>query len=95
LGNLGWVYGSTGRTADALRLVEELRERAQQAYVPAWSFAVIYQALAESDKAFDWFEKAIDDREPLMLQFTVHPNYDSLRAHSRYPALLRKMNLEP
>jgi TolB-like protein/tetratricopeptide (TPR) repeat protein len=95
LGNLGWVYGSTGRTADALRLVEELRERAQQAYVPAWSFAVIYQALGESDKAFDWFEKAIDDREPLMLQFTVHPNYDSLRAHSRYPALLRKMNLEP
>jgi serine/threonine protein kinase/tetratricopeptide (TPR) repeat protein len=93
VGNLGWVYGSTGRTADALKLLDELRARAQQGYVPSWSFAVIYQALGEMDNAVDWFEKAIDDHEPLMLQFNVHPNYDPMRSHPRYPALLRKMNL--
>jgi len=95
LTGLGWVYGSTGRAAEALKLLEELQERAQEAYVPSWSFGVIYQALGEMDKAFDWFEKAVDDHEPLMLQFNVHPNYDPLRTHTRYPALLRRMNLEP
>jgi len=95
LGNLGWAYASTGRTAEALKLLEELQDRAQQQYTPSWSFAVIYQGLGEMDKAFDWFEKAVDERDPLMLHVHVHPNYDPLHTHPRYPALLRKMNLEP
>jgi serine/threonine protein kinase/Tfp pilus assembly protein PilF len=95
LGNLGWAYASTGRTAEALKLLEELQERAQKQYTPSWSFAVIYSGLGEMDKAFDWFEKAVDEHDPLMLHFHVHPNYDPLRTHPRYLALLRKMNLEP
>ena len=95
LGNLGWANASTGRTAEARKLLEELQERAQTQYVPSWSFAVIHSGLGEMDKAFDWFEKAVDEREPLMLHIHVHPNYDSLRTHPRYRALLRKMNLEP
>ena len=47
------------------------------------------------EEAFDWFERAVDEREPLMLHCHVHPNYDPLRTHPRYSALLRKMNLEP
>jgi hypothetical protein len=46
------------------------------------------------DKAFDWFEKAVDEHDPLMLHFHVHPNYDYLRSQPRYHSLLRKMNLE-
>jgi TolB-like protein/Tfp pilus assembly protein PilF len=95
LGNLGWAYASTGRTAEAQKLLEELRERAQQQYTPSWSFAVIYSGLGEMDNAFDWFEKAVEEHDPLMLHFHVHPNYDPLHTHPRYQALLRKMNLEP
>jgi serine/threonine protein kinase/Tfp pilus assembly protein PilF len=95
LGSLGWVYASTGRTAEALKLLEELQARAQEQYTPSWSFAVIYQGLGEMDKAFDWFEKAVDEREPLMLHIHVHPNYDPLHTHPRYSALLQKMNLKP
>jgi eukaryotic-like serine/threonine-protein kinase len=95
LGNLGCVYASTGRAAEALKLLGELQERAQRTYVPSWSFAVIYGGLGEMDRAFDWFEKAVEEHEPLMHQFNVHPNYDPLRTYPRYKALLRKMNLEP
>ncbi|MGE5360143.1 MAG: protein kinase domain-containing protein [Bacteroidales bacterium] len=94
LGNLGWTYAATGRARDALTRLEELRGRSATTYVPSWSFAVIHQGLGEMDRAFDWFEQAVDEHEPLMLQFNVHPNYDPLRTHPRYPALLRKMNLE-
>jgi serine/threonine protein kinase/Tfp pilus assembly protein PilF len=95
LGSLGWACALTGRTGEALKLLEELQERAQKQYTPSFSFAVIYSGLGEMDKAFDWFEKAVDEHDPLMLHFHVHPNYDPLRTHPRYLALLRKMNLEP
>jgi serine/threonine-protein kinase len=95
LGGLGWAYAQTGRRGEALELLEELHERAQHGYTPSWSFAVIHSGLGEMDKAFDWFEKAIDEHEPLMLHVDVHPNYDPLHTHPRYRALLRKMNMEP
>jgi eukaryotic-like serine/threonine-protein kinase len=95
LGSLGWAYGVVGRTAEASKLLAELQERAHREYIPFWSFAVIHVGLGEVDRACDWFEKAIDEHEPVMLHARVHPNYDRLRAHPRYPDLLRKMNLEP
>jgi len=76
-------------------MLEELRERAHTQYVPSRSSAVICLGLGEMEEAFDWFERAVDEREPLMLHCHVHPNYDPLRTHPRYSALLRKMNLEP
>jgi len=96
LGALGWAYALAGRAGEASKLLAELQERAQKEYVSFWSFAVIYLGLGEMDKAFDWFEKAIDEHDPLMLDFHVQPNYyDPLHTHPRYSALLRKMNLEP
>jgi hypothetical protein len=32
-------------------------------YTPSWCFAVTYSGLGETDKAFDWFEKAVDDHD--------------------------------
>ena len=95
LGGLGWIYAHVGRTGEATKILEELRERARTQYVTSWSLATVYSGLGEMDSAFDWYEKAIDEREPLMLHIHIHPNYDPLRAHPRYKALLRKMNLEP
>jgi adenylate cyclase len=93
LGNLGWAYASTGRTAEAVKLLEELHERAQRHYTPSWSVAVISQGLGEMDEALGWFEKALEEHDPLMLHVHVHPNHDPARTHPRYPVLLRKMNL--
>jgi hypothetical protein len=47
------------------------------------------------DNAFDWCEKAIDAREPLITHLGVNPIFDSLRSYPRYQTLLRKMNLQP
>lgn len=81
--------GTASARANALMLSPSGR------YVPSWSFVVIHAGLGEWDNAFDWFERAIDEHEPLMLHFHVHPNYGPLHAHPRFPAQMRKMNLEP
>jgi len=93
LAMLGTACARAGRLGEAQKLLEELDELAQKTYVPAFTFGYIYPALGEIDKGFDWLEKAVDERDGLILHLHIDPSHDSLRSHPRYPALLRKMNL--
>jgi serine/threonine protein kinase/Tfp pilus assembly protein PilF len=95
LGTLGCAYALSGRIGQAQKLLEELQELAKKAYVQPWSFAAIYVGLGEIDRCFDWLEKMVDEREPLMFEFPVNVAFYPLRSHPRYRALLRKMNLDP
>jgi eukaryotic-like serine/threonine-protein kinase len=97
LGMLGYVYAQANRIADAQKLLGDLEELAQRAYVPTGSFGLIYLGLGEDDKFFDLCEKAIDEDErdvAILLVIRTMPVL-RLRHHPRYHALLRKMNLEP
>jgi hypothetical protein len=78
---------------EAKRLLKELEEIIQKTYVLPSAIARIYLGLGESDKDFDWFDKAIDDHDSATLHPPVYPIFDPLRAHPCYHALLRKMNL--
>jgi Fanconi anemia group M protein len=49
--------------------------------------------LAPADRAFEWMEKAIEVRDPLIFPIKTFPHLDPLRADPRFGALLRKMNL--
>jgi serine/threonine protein kinase/tetratricopeptide (TPR) repeat protein len=96
LGAMANRHASAGRRSEAQKLLEEMEERARVAHVPPHCFAWAYMGLGETDKVFDWVNKAVDDREPLLIgHFNHEPLYDPLRSDPRYGALLRKMNLEP
>ena len=95
LGYLGRTYALQGRTAEATKLLEELQELEQKVCVPPSSFGCIYMGLGKIEKALDWFEKAIDERDSWIFHLGVQPVWDPLRSHPRYHALLCKMNLEP
>jgi tetratricopeptide (TPR) repeat protein len=92
--NLGWAYATAGRTQEARNLLNDMHELVQKEYVPAIVFACIYAGLGENHIAFDWFEKAVNDRDSMMHIILWDPALDPLRSHLRYHALLRKMNLE-
>jgi serine/threonine protein kinase/Flp pilus assembly protein TadD len=95
LGSLGFIYARMGRTTEAQRLLEELYGLMQKSYVSGNTIGTIYFGLGEIDKAFDWFEKGVEERHSMILFFYPLPFFDPLRSHPRYKALLRKMNLEP
>jgi Flp pilus assembly protein TadD len=96
VGNLGKVYGLAGRTAEARRLLEELRARRRSTYVPASAFVLVHGGLGERDEALEWIARGIEEHDPiLMTSLKISPSYDPLRSHPAYQALLRKMNLEP
>jgi hypothetical protein len=92
---LGLAYGRAGRVAEAQKILAELRDLAQRAYVSPSTFVLIHLGLGELYKALDWTEKAIDECDSIMFLLPFNPIFDSLRSHPRYKVLLRKMNLEP
>jgi hypothetical protein len=57
--------------------------------------ALIYMGLREKDKAFEWLEKAYEDRDTHMANVKVDPWLDPLRSDPRFQNLLRRMNFPP
>ena len=46
------VFGVSGRSAEAQRVVAELKELTRRRYVPPLYFAVVYMCLGDKDRAF-------------------------------------------
>jgi tetratricopeptide (TPR) repeat protein len=99
LSGLGYAYAVAGRKADAQRTLDQLNTISNQKYVPEEYKARIYVGLGQKDKAFEWLEKAFEDRSigtfPISYALTVDPIFDPLRSDPRFADLLRRMNLQP
>ena len=65
-----------------------------KSYVTPFSRALVYIGLGDFDAAFEWLDRAVDERDLHILHLTVKPVYDPIRADPRFHALLRKMKLE-
>ena len=55
--------------------------------------AQVYAYRAERDKAFEWLERSIAQKDPGMVNLKTDPLLANLRSDPRFKALLRKMNL--
>ncbi len=91
---MAWGLAMTGRRAEAEALLPALIERPPQREMGggASSMAQIYAALGDADRAFDWLDKALEQREILVTLSRVDPSFDSLRADPRFRDLLRRIN---
>lgn len=89
---LGYVYGVSGDSAKARRIIDELMHPAPGSYVWASSVACVYAGLNDKDKAFEWLNKALlDDHSGAVIN--VDPPFQNLRGDPRYKDLRRRMNL--
>ena len=93
LGWLGLALAGSGDTSEAQALLGRLRAIASSGYVPATDFAWTYLGLGEVDEALIWMDRAIDERDPMMIPIKSYPFLDPLRGNLRFHALMRKMNL--
>ena len=79
LTGLGYSYAVTGRRAGAQKVLDELNGLSNHEYVsPVWKMK-IYAGLKEKDKAFEWLEKAYEDRSIVSVGFIkTNPMFDPL-----------------
>ena len=94
LGVLGYSYGLMGRTSEAQNLLAELEKGSTPGYLSSFSVALIYVGLGETDRAFEWLEKAYEERSSPLRHLKVDPLFDKLRSDPRFTVILRRMGLE-
>ena len=93
MGVLARAYGHAGRRADALRLINELKQRRQKGYVPSAPFVQAYIGLGDYDEVFTWFERAYRERSNILMWTKVEPFPDPLRKDPRFIDLIRRVGL--
>ena len=78
-----------------MNMLRELEERSKQKFIPKNTIAIIYAALGEIYKAFEFFEKAYQERaEGLLWNHKRFPDLHGIHLDPRYTALRKKMGLE-
>ena len=90
---MGHVYATAGRTADARRVLGQLKELSGKRYVSAYNMGVLYAGLGERDEAFRWLEKVEEDRSEWFALINVDPRLDGLHGDARFAGILRKVGL--
>ena len=93
LGTLAETYGLAGRRTEARKLVDEMLAMARQRYVPAIAFTHAYIGLGESDRIFEWLEKAYQQREQGIAWLAIWENNGPHRSDPRFRELLRRAGL--
>jgi TolB-like protein/Tfp pilus assembly protein PilF len=87
----GFDLAVRANTANQLERLNERLERGD--YVPAIYFARAYTRLGKTNQAFEWLEKACEERNVFPLLIHADPLYEGLKPNSRYAELLRRFNL--
>lgn len=95
LGALGFAYALDGGSDRARTVLEELERMAESVYVGATNFAMIHAGLGDRDQAFEWLERAFQERDMALVHVGDDVFYDPLRSDPRLGDLLGRMGLEP
>ena len=79
------VYAMMGRQREAREIVSGVKAR-------AFEIAGVYTALGDNDQAFKILQKAVEERDTLVVFVKEDPDFDSLHSDPRWKELLRRMN---
>ena len=90
---LGQAYAAAGRVAEADAVLAEMTERSTREYIAPIYFLDICCVLGRVDEACDWLDRAYEDGNGFLVKLGVAAEYDGLRDHPRFRAVLDKMHL--
>jgi TolB-like protein/tetratricopeptide (TPR) repeat protein len=93
LGYLGYVYAAAGKNDEARKVLEELKELSKTRYVSPYNSACIYAGLNDKDQAFEWLERAYQERSSFITLLKSETVFDNLQPDPRFKDLLKRMNL--
>jgi TolB-like protein/Flp pilus assembly protein TadD len=92
---LGRAYAIGGNKPDAMRICDQLEKESKSKYVSAYWMATLQVGLANKGAAFQWLEKAYEERSGGMIWLSVDPRMDGLRSDARFATLLDRLGVRP
>ena len=86
-------YARWGKDAEAHAAIRELDTIKSLRNVPPTRYALVYTALGNKDAAFEWLNRAYDERDIQVAYVNVNPFYDSLRDDPRFAQFVERLGL--
>jgi tetratricopeptide (TPR) repeat protein len=93
LAMMGRVYATSGRKAEAQKLLAEINGMSPQSYVSPYDLAILYVGLGDKDKALEQLNKAYEERAGWIIYLKVEPIFDPIRDDQRVKDLIVRMKL--
>jgi TolB-like protein/DNA-binding winged helix-turn-helix (wHTH) protein/Tfp pilus assembly protein PilF len=94
IAGLAHVYATSGKKAEAEKIVGDLQRESKTGYVSPYMIAAICSGLGQKDKAFEFLEKAYQEKSPDIAYFIkADLRMDPLRSDPRFQDLLRRIRL--
>ncbi len=90
---LGWAYARGGQSAEATKVLEDLRQRAQSVYVSPVLLAQLMLGLGEKKEALVYLDQARRVRAADLVWLKVRPVFDDLREEPRFIQLCKEIGL--
>jgi serine/threonine-protein kinase len=90
---VGQIYSLAGRTAEARQVLEEVLRSPAENRSTAYDIGVVYLLLGEPDPAFEWLEKAFQERDTKLPYLKSQPGVEPYLKDSRFLEFLHRMNI--
>jgi tetratricopeptide (TPR) repeat protein len=92
---LAHTYGTAKKTKEALEILDSLTELAKQKYVAPYFLAGIHIGIGEKGHAFEYLERAYEEKSHWLIYLHMDPSMDTLRDDPHFQDLLRRVGLPP
>ncbi|HKC62177.1 MAG TPA: winged helix-turn-helix domain-containing protein [Pyrinomonadaceae bacterium] len=93
LSALGYAYARAGRTSQAQAILNKFEEARKRRYVSPFLIALLCTGLDKKDEAFDWLNKAYDERDPQLIWVKLEPELEPLHSDPRFASLLQRIGI--
>jgi tetratricopeptide (TPR) repeat protein len=90
---LAHAFAAIGRRAEAEKILHDFERKPKSAHVSPYLMATMFASLGEKDRAFDYLEKAYQERS-LNMPWGVNADLriDNLRSDPRFQVFMRRVN---
>jgi tetratricopeptide (TPR) repeat protein len=91
---LAHAFAVIGRRAEAEKILRDLEQKSKSVHVSPYLFATVYAGLGKNNKAFEFLEKAYQERS-LEISWALKSDLriDNLRSDPRFQNLLARVGL--
>jgi tetratricopeptide (TPR) repeat protein len=86
------IYDERGRAGVVRAALDHAR--ATGAKLPEMQLALFHGELGELDEALEHLNRAIDERDPCLVDLAIAPQWDALRRHARFGECLARLRLD-
>jgi TolB-like protein/Tfp pilus assembly protein PilF len=87
------TYAKVGKIVEARRMMEGAEKAWKLEDGSSLWIAAVHARLGEKDAAFEWLDRAFQERAGMMPPLRMHPFFEVLRGDPRFDALVKRMGI--